>query len=352
MLKKTIRRLGALAMVLAMAVSVFAVNASATTEGYTEIGAFTKKVTTDGHTYAPNTTFSYNVEGADAGKATVKATDNSTTEIEYYAGQDGDLKFTDTTFTPGTTVSGEYTVDGKIELKNNAYGSAGIYHYTVQEKNTPAYDGIVYDTALRHVFVYVVNGDNGREVASILITDADFNKQDGVFVNNYGEGNNDSTHDVTIKKTLFGNMANAAKDFHFDVKVTSADGAKEKYKVVVVNGNGTTATDPLVVSDDGVATATYTLKGGEYVTIYGLSTNDTIEVTEQEANQDGYTTQVNYTSVVDNKVTADNAEIEVVNTKNNVSPTGVIMTIAPYALMVVLAGAFAVVFLTRRNRAE
>ena len=74
MLKKTIRRLGALAMVLAMAVSVFAVNASATTEGYTEIGAFTKKVTTDGHTYAPNTTFSYNVEGADAGKATVKAT--------------------------------------------------------------------------------------------------------------------------------------------------------------------------------------------------------------------------------------------------------------------------------------
>ena len=32
MLKKTIRRLGALAMVLAMAVSVFAVNASATGE--------------------------------------------------------------------------------------------------------------------------------------------------------------------------------------------------------------------------------------------------------------------------------------------------------------------------------
>ena len=34
------------------------------------------------------------------------------------------------------------------------------------------------------------------------------------------------------------------------------------------------------------------------------------------------------------------------------TPGGVIMTIAPYALMVVLAGAFAVVFLTRRNRAE
>lgn len=40
------------------------------------------------------------------------------------------------------------------------------------------------------------------------------------------------------------------------------------------------------------------------------------------------------------------------NDKKGTSPTGVIMTIAPYALMVVLAGAFAVVFLTRRNRAE
>ena len=42
----------------------------------------------------------------------------------------------------------------------------------------------------------------------------------------------------------------------------------------------------------------------------------------------------------------------VTNDKAITTPGGVIMTIAPYALMVVLAGAFAVVFLTRRNRAE
>ena len=40
------------------------------------------------------------------------------------------------------------------------------------------------------------------------------------------------------------------------------------------------------------------------------------------------------------------------NTKDATIPGGVIMTIAPYALMLVLAGAFAVVFLSRRNRAE
>ena len=40
------------------------------------------------------------------------------------------------------------------------------------------------------------------------------------------------------------------------------------------------------------------------------------------------------------------------NTKQITTPGGVIMTIAPYALMLVVAGAFAVVFLSRRNRAE
>lgn len=48
----------------------------------------------------------------------------------------------------------------------------------------------------------------------------------------------------------------------------------------------------------------------------------------------------------------DDVTATVTNTRETTPPTGVIMTIAPYALMVVLAGAFAVVFLTRRNRAE
>ena len=61
MLKKTIRRLGALAMVLAMAVSVFAVNASAA--GETEevpaspVYSFAKKYTTT--TVTPSEALSY-----------------------------------------------------------------------------------------------------------------------------------------------------------------------------------------------------------------------------------------------------------------------------------------------------
>lgn len=353
MLKKTIRRLGALAMVLAMAVSVFAVNASAA-EGaevtYTTIGSFTKKVTTDGNTFAPNTTFKYTVKGAAAGSATVKNSDNTETKIEYYAGKDGDIVFTNTAFTPSSSVSSEYTANGDIQMKAGAYTNPGIYHYTVQEEDGK-YDGIIYDTAIRHVFVYVVNGDNNTvKVENILITNGNFEKVDGTFTNNYGSGENNSTHDVTIKKTLEGNMADATKEFNFDVIVTPADGAKEKYKVELDGKE----IYPLVVSDNGVAQMTYKLKGGHNVKIYGLSTNDVVSVTEQEANSDGYTTTTTYTnfSAENGKATADGAVIDVKNAKHNATPGGVIMTIAPYALMVVLAGAFAVVFLTRRNRAE
>lgn len=70
MLKKTIRRLGALAMVLAMAVSVFAVNASAadtdtgsdTGTGTTQTDAVVTKVVTKGqYTYAPDAEFEFTV---------------------------------------------------------------------------------------------------------------------------------------------------------------------------------------------------------------------------------------------------------------------------------------------------
>ena len=57
MLKKTIRRLGALAMVLAMAVSVFAVNASATEVTVypeTDTAVITKQITKEANVLAPN----------------------------------------------------------------------------------------------------------------------------------------------------------------------------------------------------------------------------------------------------------------------------------------------------------
>ena len=65
MLKKTIRRLGALAMVLAMAVSVFAVNASAVEETEPVASpAVSKKITKSANTYVPNASFEFEITAA------------------------------------------------------------------------------------------------------------------------------------------------------------------------------------------------------------------------------------------------------------------------------------------------
>lgn len=101
------------------------------------------------------------------------------------------------------------------------------------------------------------------------------------------------------------------------------------------------------------------------------NTPGTEEVQQQDKTDDTYTvveTNEDYTPSINNDgVTVDGATatgdmtidktsaaktVAYTNERNASTPGGVIMTIAPYALMVVLAGAFAVVFLTRRNRAE
>ena len=367
MLKKTIRRLGALAMVLAMAVSVFAVNASAT-EGveatYTQIGRFTKKVTTDGHTFAPNTTFAYTVNGVAAdGEATVKTSSGNTT-IKYYAGKTGDVVFTDTAFAPGadaTSIKEEYTGYGAINVKDGAYTKPGIYRYTVTEENG-GYEGITYDLATRYLYVYVINKEDGTgvEVSGFILTKeitttvdkevVTIETKTDEWVNDYGK-DNDTTHDVKFVKVVTGNMGDKVNDaFDFDVKVDGQSG--EKYKVVYASTADVDATTTFVTSGT-VATITG-IKHTGYIQIYGLTKGDKYTVAEHDYSGNGYTTTYSdsYDPADGGTTTEDGTVVTVTNDKDASTPGGVIMTIAPYALMLVVAGAFAVVFLTRRNRAE
>ena len=211
---------------------------------------------------------------------------------------------------------------------------------------------------------FVVKNDDGEWVKS----------GNNVFTNDYRK--NDVTpkgpHDLILKKNVTGNAYNAGLTYDFWVTIKNANtNVEEWYNVVRTNGT----TEKIVA---GTRTK-ITLGKDESVTIKGLSPNDTYIVEEADyttgeykysdptatkkigANNassltltktladdaEGYTFKSN-----DEKMTAADNTVEVTNEKSFSTPGGVIMTIAPYALMVVLAGAFAVVFLTRRNRAE
>lgn len=362
MLKKTIRRLGALAMVLAMAVSVFAVNASATTGVGTNSLTIKKTVTADGNTYAPATTFTFSISTAAKGEYDGEVVYEGVSGGAYFANNDNhndnQIAFSAADgIINGTTGKTKTTT---ISTDVSKFTAPGIYHYTVAETKD-SYEGITYDTTVRDLYVYVTNGDSGLVVSNVVLT-KDTTKMIGKeavvektktdeWVNDYGKNNN-AIHSAKVTKTVSGNQGNKNKAFDFAVSVSGATG--EKYKVAYkVNS---TEEEKVTSVDSGAKPITISIKDTGYIQIYGLSASDTYTVKEVEANTDGYVTTINGEATANGETSghaaAADVSIEYKNEKNIATPGGVIMTIAPYALMVVLAGAFAVVFLTRRNRAE
>lgn len=360
MLKKTIRRLGALAMVLAMAVSVFAVNASA--EGEQEptttpmmTANITKKITKEANVYLPKATFTFEAKAAgqssdtnytNPGDDALALSNNGVitsapSEDATILAKAGDVEV-------GTVT---ITVDKTKFVKDNK-AMPGTYYYDITE--TGSYDGMTYVSAARK---YVVIIDSNGDVLSQGFvkwneTKKEYEKDTGDFINAY------NTKNLTITKKVEGTAGDKNKEFSFTVTITNANtGVEEWYRVV--------KGDSSIVIKNG--TYTFTLKDGESITFTGLSVNDSYTVTEADyvtndkynaptaklgtANLDMNKGSAGYTASVEKMgETANN--VTVTNKKDFATPGGVIMTIAPYALMVVLAGAFAVVFLTRRNRAE
>ena len=319
---KNFKRVGAVVLALAMAFSVMCVSAFADGGVGTDSIKITKEVTTDGNTMAPNTSFTFTI--APAAKGTY---DGKT----VYAGVAGGASFggnttTDITFTPGGKgdAAATYTGNATITTSVDAFdGKPGIYHYTVTETKGN-YEGITYDTDTRDLYVYVTNSGSGVAVSNVVLTKG--STKTDKWTNDYGD-THDTTHDVTISKKVTG----------------------EKYKFVV---NGTEE-NPL---ESGTGT-TITLKGGEKAQIYGLTESDKVTATEEDYSSDGYTTTVTTSSisgkaargVTDGNVSADGATVDVTNDKSVDPPTGVILTVAPYVLMVAVAAGIAVFFLRRRN---
>lgn len=352
----------------------------------------TKTVTTDGNTYAPITEFSFTIaNGAKGtlgeGDTLLEATEDGRVPEEalgavVYGGDeaDGALEIVDDadfSFGPSKksmeNVSDKYTRSSTIRVRSDKFTKPGIYHYTIAE-NIPEhkYDGIVYDEDVRDVYVYVVNKDGGGYEVSNVIVAVKGKKQgenvgtgeNGIkFVNNYGkdkDDNNeyipegDTTHDLTVKKTVSGNQGNKNATFNFTVSVKGAE-ENEQYKLVMYDGGTEMTSLP-----DGVPTfltsganpVTIPLGDGQSFRIYGLSENDECNVVEQSYVSDGYETiyaGVASAALESTKIMDDNSILNVENKKNVTTPTGIVLSFAPYILLVAFAGVFGVLFLRRKK---
>lgn len=362
--KKMVTTVLAGVMVMSMGMNAFA---KVPGDGLT----ITKTVTTDGNTYAPNTTFNFEVTpgtGKGADENSLAAPD----QVVVYPGVDkglnvvGAAQFAPNKEEPTSEVYTDDTV--RITVDSSAFTKPGVYHYQVSEvipQNEDKYEGIKYDESVKDLLVYVVrNEEDGTFTVDGVIEVKDGQKVGegtGVsFTNNYGKQDpdqpdpeDDTTHDITVTKKVTGNQGDQSKVFNFAISVTPASEG-EIYKLVKISNGTETFVQAIGATDMDV---TVGLKSGESVKIYGLSENDSYSITETDANQDGYTTTATGDNVNDGqtgsagRLDADNKAATVTNARNISTPTGIILTFAPYILMVAAAGVLAVMFL-RKKREE
>lgn len=356
------RRLAAFAVVAAtMVLALVGVAAPAWAEGQSTNPqlsvtegrvTITSKLTMDKYAVEPNADFKYTIAPAEASELT-------NTGMPATAGVEGAVSLSPSSVNYSAEgLSSEDNADGvtktitaqmSVSLVTSRFAAPGIYRYKITQ-TPPELDGL--NVVYKELFldVYVENGNSGLVAKGCtLSTAAGSGSKISGFENKY------VTHKLTITKVVAGNQGDKNKGFEFTVTIKGADGETYKYGTVK---NGVTTMNQTTTKSG--ATFTETLKHGESVIVYGLSSEDKFAVTEADYHGDGYKTSYKIgdgtnstegSSIAEEAIGAYDTTVIFTNTKDATVPTDVIRTVAPYVAIVAFAAVMGVVFFRpRRNR--
>lgn len=374
---------------LSSALGMTAMAQNTPVSGSAEAVTFQKYLVMDESANVPNATFTYQI-------APGTHVDGNATHAEILAGV-GTPTVSDTTFAPGNTTyttvqTGDEAVDATlddgekyakqpatVDFSAVSFDKPGVYRYVITE-NTPTADGVTKVDGTLYLDVYVTSDSTGvlsvagyvLHTTDAVVENSTSQRTDKVngFVNEY------ATDNVTLEKLVTGNQGNRNEYFKFEVVIS---GAAEGTVYAVDLSDATsgsisygseTVSNPATITiptDDDASTTTGTttqyfyLKHGQSIEIQGLTADTNYEISEIIDSAKGYTTKwddvtateydteeaVEETST-DTLTVSDAKYVTFENNKEVGVPTGVIMTITPYILMVGLAGVFAVLFLRKK----
>lgn len=301
-------------------------------------------------------------------------------------------------------------VSKDVKIVFGAFTKSGIYRYNVTQSKIEgdmekigivSEDSGSTDAVTMNLDVYV---DNTLKVVGAVLakSDATLSKVTGTegdvmqytgkvdgFRNKLGDntkpddpenpkpGEDTIGYKVIITKTVSGNMADTSYKFPFSVAVTKATSLDDglKLKVAATNSDSTSKVT-VPTGDVTVGTAfEIAIANGGSVTISGLTKAEALEVVEKVDATEGYTVAIaktdsewaavptiaDNTSAVTNKVdntkiTAtlkdSDATIKYTNTRNSISPTGVVLRVAPYAIILGAGIFFLLVSKRRKEESE
>ena len=297
--------------------------------------------------------------------------------------------------------------DSQVKINKEAFKGKdnGVYVYKLTEKNS-GYEGVIYSKAEYKVYVFKYQDDAGNDKFAtefVAVKDAKNNpicQKVTQINNNYGKHSppdnpdtppvtppgdnpNDTTHDVVItKKIIKGGYANMQEKFDFYVTIKpkekkalqkDREGKEipEMYHVEPVSKKADYALGFKALTAD-VESAAFKVSHEDGIHIYGLTVNDEVIIREgkneyvmtvKDTSPAGKTYLSAIVPAKDNNnkdientgaftLKEDEAKVEVENKKPYVAPTGLVMNVAPYALMLAVAGGMGVVFLNRKKEEE
>lgn len=365
------------AMLTALAMPAYAATSAPTTDD--ETITFNSTLTladTDKYASVPSASLTYTLsQPSDQDRDGIyqKATDNSP---EIFIGVLPTEATKTVTFSNADSWAGnnadKVTKSVTFDFSGVVFNAPGIYRYMVTESDGSDnnMNDFTSDSAdVRYLDLYVKNGDgegaNAYTVYSYVLLknesapDNTGKYGDGSSSKNEGYAATYATNELDITKLVSGTMANENSGaFDFTVVVDGLK-ANDKFGVKAATAEGYTETS-VPAGATSVTIANVKLGKDETYSIVGLPTGATVKVTENLSDGEGYTTTNTVNDVVDadnNKKEANATivkqetanEIEFTNTRNAVSPTGIVMNVAPYVLLVVVAAAGCFVFLRKRR---
>lgn len=295
-------------------------------------------------------------------------------DIKDVAGNSTDLTVSiaaNTTPTPVSETNCGIVSDNLVlDFDTTAFGDRGpgIYEYTLTETANTLPTGVDADGPFL-LRVWVVNANEDAPDGTYEIAGAELYVKDGDGYSNTKQDSIDkeyTTYSLTLTKKIDGLFASKDTPFEFVVQFTSAEGyvGKFAYTYGGTQASGSNGGDVTFDNEtvDNQETANVTLKHGATVTFTGIPEDVALNIAE---NADGYTAVITSNDTDDTTVknsktymgdmrvsgSGSNIEVEYVNTSDddNIVATGVMMDIAPYALLVVAAAAGCFVFLRKRR---
>lgn len=269
-----------------------------------------------------------------------------------------------------------------VDFSGVTFKEPGIYRYKITEsadktgtitndvKTTRYMDVYVEDNGSGKLSVkgYVLHGtaiDPAQDGANIN----DDAKSEG-FVNTMnGKGlsitkqvsGNQASHDEYFKFTL--NIAHALPNTTYSVDLSKADATTQ---VTGVNADIHNNAATITTNEGGNASVEYWLQAGQSVSVNSLSIGTTYTVSEDKAvmTREGYTTEIKNADDTDGVTNAEfttNGSVDKADTKIDISftnkksgtiPTGVVMAVAPFAVVTLFGGAGAATIVMKKRKAN